>query len=106
MSTPITFIMIDTPTYREVIEACDYQEIALNNYIENGYTEPVEYGTDTEECFTISKMDSVKYSLLGNYEDVYNYMKNDGLETLSFISINHTKLCALCGFLNRITEYE
>jgi len=98
------FIMIDTPTFRNVVDCCDYQQLALNNYIDCGFTDAVEYGTDTEVCFSISRFDYVSKGLSGEYNDVYNYIREDG--TVDMISRNHKKLTALCGFLNRVIEYS
>ena len=96
------FIMIDEVDCRKVVDARDYQQIALNNYINNGFQNTiVEYGTDTEVCFSIGMFD--KKGLSGEYDDVYSYIREDGSELL--ISRNHDKLSGLCGFLNRVTEY-
>ena len=96
------FIMIDTPTCRNVVDCRDYQQIALNNYIDSGFVDTVEYGTDTEVCFSISPFDYVSKGLSGEYNDVYNYIRGDG--SVYMISRNHKKLSALCGFLNRVIE--
>ena len=101
MSTPV-YIMIDLDDGRIVVDARDYQQIALNDYINNCYLDAVEYGTDSEVCFTISKFDYVSMGLSGEYNDVYNYNKQDG--SVFLISRNHSKLSGLCGFLNRVIE--
>lgn len=101
MSTPV-YIMIDLDYGRKVVDARDYQQIALNNYIDNQYTETIEYGTDSEVCFTISKFDYVSKGLSGEYDDVFNYIKADG--TTFLISRNHSRLSGLCGFLNRVID--
>ena len=94
------FIMIEMPTYKKVVDAHDYQRIALNNYIENGFSETIEYGTDSEDCFTIGLF--VQNGLLGDYADLYQYTQG----TKQFlISQNFHKLSSLCGFMNRTTEY-
>ena len=96
------FIMIDAKQCREVVSARDYQQIALNNYIDCGFQDTiVEYGTDTEVCFSIGKFEAK--GLSGEYNDVYSYIRADG--SVFLISRNHDKLCGLCGFLNRVIEY-
>ncbi len=101
-NTNPVYIMINTETYRQVVLARDYQQIALNNFIELRSTEPVEFGTDTENCFYIGIFDSIKKGLSGDYNDVYDYIKND--DTTFLISRNYSKLSKLCGFLNRVIE--
>ena len=101
MSTPV-YIMIDLDYGRKVVDARDYQQIALNNYIETCYSDAIEYGTDSEACFTISKFDYVSKGLSGEYDDVYNYNKPDG--SVLLISRNHSRLSGLCGFLNRVID--
>lgn len=101
MSTPV-YIMIDLDDGRIVVDARDYQQIALNNYINNRYTELIEYGTDSEVCFLIGQFDYVSKGLSGEYDDVFNYIKADGSTFL--ISRNHSKLSGLCGFLNRVID--
>ena len=100
----VVYIMIDTDTRRQVVVAKDYQQIALNNYIELGLTEPIEFGTDTEICFHIGIFNSVKKGLSGEYSDVYEYIKDNN--TIFLISKNYEKLSSLCGFLNRVIDYQ
>ncbi len=97
------FIMIKTADYRKVIEANNTQKIALNNYIQSGFSENIEYGTDNMECFNIDIFDFKKCGLTGEYLDVYNCIDSNGDKLL--ISCNYTKLSNLCGFLNRVIEY-
>jgi hypothetical protein len=101
-ATPSAFIMIDSGNVRRIDWTFDYQQIALNNYIENRYTTAVEYGTDDEECFSISQFDYKTAGLTGEYDDIYNYIKSDG--TVLLISCNYSKLSALCEYFNRLTE--
>ena len=100
MST--VFIMIDTANCRKVVDAYDYQQIALNNYIDNGFSDSVEYGTNDEACFILSRFDSTVCGLSGEYTDLYQYTQNN---IRFLISRNRSKLSGLCGFLNRVTEY-
>jgi hypothetical protein len=96
------YIMIEdnTNTYKTVVVAKDYHQIALNNYIDMNYNTPVEYGTDTEVCFKIGIFDYLKKGLSSEYDDVYEYIKDNN--TIFLISKNHYKLSGLCGFLNRV----
>ena len=95
MST--VFIMIDTANCRKVVTAFDYQQIALDNYIDNGFSESVEYGTDGESVFTLSRFDSTVCGLSGEYTDLYQYTQNN---KRFLISKNYAKLSGLCGVLN------
>lgn len=102
MSNTPVFIMIDADQCRKVVSAYDYQQIALNNYIDSDFKDiTVEYGTDTEVCFSIKNFDAT--GLSGEYNDIYSYIKEDN--SVYLISRNYNKLSSLCGFLNRITEY-
>jgi len=101
-NTTNVYIMIDLDYGRKVVDARDYQQIAVNNYIDNCYSEVIEYGTDSEVCFSIGQFDYKTHGLSGEYDDVYNYIKADG--TTFLISRNHSKLSGLCGFLNRVID--
>lgn len=101
-SYPSVYIMINATSCRKVVEAYDYQQIALNNYIDHGLVDLVEYGTDTEVCFSIGPFDYKKAGLSGEYDDVYNFIKEDA--TIFLISRNLEKLNGLCGFINRIID--
>ena len=101
------YIMInDTNNGRKVVEARDYQQNALNDYINNkivdDLAEETKYEIDNNIYFTIKKFNSVSYGLTDNYLDVYCYVKEN--ESMFLISRNFKKLSALCGFLNRVID--
>jgi hypothetical protein len=101
------YIMIDAPDgRRQVVDAMEYQQLALNDYIDNkivdDLAEDLAYEIDDDICFTIKKFDSISYGLTGEYLDVYCYVKVDN--SMFLISRNFKKLSALCGFLNRVIE--
>ena len=100
------YIMIDDDLVgRKVVEAHNYQESALNDYIDNKITDDLADETEyniNEFYFTIKKFNSTAYGLTGEYLDVYCYIKEDN--TMFLISRNFKKLSVLCGFLNRVIE--
>ena len=101
------YIMIDAPDgRRQVVDAMEYQQLALNDYIDNkivdDLAEDLAYEIDDDICFTIKQFNSKKYGLTGEYLDVYCYVKVDN--SMFLISRNFKKLSALCGFLNRVIE--
>lgn len=91
---------------RQVVEAREYQQLALNDYIDNkiadDLADELAYEIDDNICFTIKKFDSISYGLAGEYLDVYSFVKENG--SIFLISRNFKKLSALCGFLNRVIE--
>jgi hypothetical protein len=101
------YIMIDAQDgSKQVVEAREYQQLALNDYIDNkivdDLADELKYEIDDNICFTIKKFDSIKYGLAGEYLDVYCYVKENG--SIFLISRNFKKLSALCGFLNRVID--
>jgi hypothetical protein len=101
------YIMIDAPDgSKQVVDAMEYQQLALNDYIDNkivdDLAEDLAYEIDDDICFTIKKFNSISYGLSGEYLDVYCYVKENG--AMFLISRNFKKLSELCGFLNRVID--
>jgi hypothetical protein len=101
------YIMIDAQDgSRQVVDAREYQQLALNDYIDNkivdDLAEDLAYEIDDNICFTIKKFNSISYGLSGEYLDVFCYVKENN--SMFLISRNFKKLSALCGFLNRVIE--
>ena len=101
------YIMIDAPDgSRQVVDALEYQHLALNDYIDNkivdDLADELAYEIDDDTCFTIKKFNSISYGLSGEYLDVFCYVKENN--SMFLISRNFKKLSALCGFLNRVIE--
>ena len=91
-------------SYRKVVLADESQQIAFNNYIENGFLDLVEYGSDSEACFSIGPFDYAKMGLTGNYNDIYCIFTHTTDNLFLLISCNYPRLSGLCGFLNRVYE--
>lgn len=101
------YIMIDAQDgSKKVVDAREYQQLALNDYIDNkivdDLADELAYEIDNNICFTIKKFNSISYGLTGEYLDVYCYVKENN--SMFLISRNFKKLSALCGFLNRVIE--
>ena len=97
------YIMIDTQDgSKQVVDAMEYQQLALNDYIDNKIVDDLAYEIDDNICFTIKKFNSISYGLAGEYLDVYCYVKENG--SMFLISRNFKKLSALCEFLNRVID--
>ena len=95
--------MIDTQDgSKQVVDAMEYQQLALNDYIDNKIVDDLAYEIDDNICFTIKKFNSISYGLAGEYLDVYCYVKENG--SMFLISRNFKKLSALCEFLNRVID--
>ena len=61
------YIMIDAPDgRRQVVDAMEYQQLALNDYIDNkivdDLAEDLAYEIDDDICFTIKQFNSKKKS--------------------------------------------
>ena len=102
---PTVFIIINNNniyTPFTVSPAYDYQEDALNDYIENHLHEPKKYNPQESIIFYIDKFDSS--NLQGDYSDFYSFIRDDGSK--STISKNKEKLSNFCGYVNRLTSYN
>ena len=95
------WIMISTGTDWEVVEARDYQQKALNNYIDSGATEKKEYKPSEGVTFYIQKTDG------SNLVNLYDFIREDG--SVSRISRNKASLDNLLvetrGRRNRIMDF-
>ena len=99
-----TFIMILEEKGQRVYPARPYQAKALNDYITNNRKGKYLYINyiDSTIKFHISEFD--KSELQGNYDDLYNLIREDG--TVSAMSRNENKLRNFAGYINRIISYE
>ncbi len=96
------FIMInnnDIYIPNKVVSAYDYQENALNNYIDNKLDGQKKYIFNCDIIFYIDKFDSS--NLKGEYSDFYTFIREDGSK--SILSKNKDKLSNFCGYINRLT---
>ena len=97
------FIMVDSNniyTPYNLVPAHDYQENALNDYIDNHIDGKKKYFPNCDIIFYIDKFDNT--SLEGDYSDFYNFIREDG--TITTISRNKDKLTNFCGYINRLTS--
>ena len=101
MMNETVYIMLDTEIGKKVVKARDYQEEAFNHYINTNTTQEIKYEKKNIK-FSITKFDSIKYGLSGEYLDVYCFVKENNQFYL--ISQNFNKLSKLCGFINRVTS--
>jgi len=96
------YIMIDAnnihTTYK-VVSAYDYQENALNDYINNNIDGQKKYNPNCDIIFYINKFDYSDFK--GDYSDFYSFIRENG--TKSIISRNKDKLSNFCGYINRLT---
>ena len=102
MSNTKVYIMIDNDNYsKKVIPAYDYQEDALNDYIDNHKVGKNEYIINNSTKFYIDNFNSV--GLFGDYYDFYSFISEYNSELI--ISRNLDKLNGFCGFRNRLTSF-
>jgi hypothetical protein len=93
------FIMIDDNNMtKKIVPAYDYQELALNDYIDNQKTGRHQYIINTSMSFYIDNFNST--GLNNDYSDFYSFIRED--DTISIISRNEDKLRGFCGFRNRL----
>lgn len=93
------YIMIDKNNTKCVLNAIDYQQNSLNDYINNNRTGAHQYKPLIGVSFHIESSD--KCGLTGYYPDVYRFIRDNGSST--FISRNKKILEGLCGLINRVT---
>jgi len=103
--SPNVFIMVKSKNILspfKTVSAYDYQQEALDDYIDNNIQVPKKYNPNNSTLiFYINKFDSSNFN--GDYSDFYIFVKED--ESVYILSRNESKLRTFCSYINRLLSY-